>query len=234
VTAARVDTPVLSLGDVIKVYKEGPIETVALRGVHLDIAPGEYVAICGPSGCGKSTLLAIAGGLTRPTAGRVQIGGREISGLSESELSEVRRATLGMVFQSDNLFSWMSAQENVELAVRLAGGSDARRLSHELLASVGLESRARERVSKLSGGERQRVSIAVAIANQPRVLLADEITGELDSKSAGSVLDTIDRLVAEQGTAVIAVTHNPEAAARAMRQVDMVDGKIETGPPDER
>ncbi len=223
------DRPVVSLSDVIKVYKEGSVETVALRGIDLRVSAGEYLAICGPSGSGKSTLLSVIGGLARPTAGRVEVRGTDISSLSESELSGLRRNTFGMVFQAENLFSWMTAQENVELAIRLTGGGGARAGAREMLQLVGLNGRQGERVSRLSGGERQRVAIAAAIANRPAVLLADEITGELDSASAAVVLDVLDQLVAREGTAVLAVTHNPETAARAARRVDIVDGKIVSG-----
>lgn len=221
--------PAIALTDVIKVYKDGPIETVALRGIDLRVARGDYLAICGPSGCGKSTLLAITGGLARPTAGRVEVAGADISGMSEPDLASVRRATFGMVFQSDNLFSWLTAGENVEVALRLAGRGKSRPAARELLARVGLDGRRGERVSKLSGGERQRVAIAAAMANEPKVLLADEITGELDSASAAVVLDTLDQLVAREGTAVLAVTHNPETASRAGRRVDMLDGQVVSG-----
>lgn len=228
-SAALGQQPVLALSDIIKVYKEGPVETVALRGVDLTVSRGDYVAICGPSGCGKTTLLSITGGLARPTAGRVDVGGTDISGLPEADLARVRRETFGMVFQADNLFSWMSAQENVELALRLNGRRDIRPAAREALSVVGLDDRRGERISKLSGGERQRVAIAAAIANRPPVILADEITGELDSASAAVVLDALDHLVAQEGTAVVAVTHNPEAAARAARRIDMIDGQIVSG-----
>lgn len=228
-TASISSPPVIVLNDVIKVYKEGPVETVALRGINLSVSRGDYLAICGPSGCGKSTLLSITGGLARPTAGRVDVGGTDISGLPEAELAGIRRKTFGMVFQADNLFSWLTAQENVELALRLSGRRDARTAAREALSLVGLADRRGERVSKLSGGERQRVAIASAIANRPQVLLADEITGELDSASAAVVLDALDNLVAREGTAVLAVTHNPEAATRAARRIDMVDGQIVSG-----
>lgn len=219
-------TPVIALRDVIKVYKDGSIETVALRGIDVEVMPGDYVAICGPSGCGKSTLLAITGGLARPTAGRVEVTGHDIAAVPERDLAQFRRATFGMVFQADNLFSWMSAQENVELALRLAGRGSPGQLAREMLAVVGLDDRRHERASRLSGGERQRVAIAAAIANGPKVVLADEITGELDTGSAAVVLDALDQLVAREGTAVLAVTHNPETAARASRRVDMLDGQI--------
>lgn len=222
--------PVLVLSDVFKVYKEGPVETVALRGVDVVVGEGEYIAICGPSGCGKSTLLSIMAGLTRPTAGRVEVAGQDIAGQTEAELAVVRRRTFGMVFQSDNLFSWMSALENVELGLRLNGRRDARRAAREALSAFGLDARRNDRVARLSGGERQRVAIAGALANQPAVLLADEITGELDSGSAAVVLEALDEVVAG-GTAVVAVTHNPEAAMRAARRVDMVDGRIATAVP---
>ncbi len=221
--------PVIALNDVIKVYKEGPVETVALRGIDLRVSPGDYLAIRGPSGCGKSTLLSIIGGLARPTAGRVEVGGTDISGLPEADLAGIRRDTFGMVFQADNLFSWLTAQENVELALRLNGRPDVRAAAREALSLVGLDERRGERVSKLSGGERQRVAIATAIANRPQVLLADEVTGELDSTSAAVVLGALDQLVGREGIAVLAVTHNPEAAARAARRIDMVDGRIVSG-----
>ncbi len=218
--------PAIQLEDVFKVYKEGPIETVALRGVSLQIAQREYVALCGPSGCGKSTLLNLIAGLALPTAGRIRVGGSEIGGQTESERSALRRTSVGLVFQSDNLLPRLTVLENVQLPARLAGRSDARSLAAAALESVGVEGLGSRYPDQLSGGERQRAAIATAIALSPAVLLADEVTGELDSRAGQVVLDLLARLNRERGMTILAVTHNPAAAASADRIVNMQDGAI--------
>lgn len=218
--------PAIELQDVFKVYKEGPIETVALRGVSLRIATGEYVALCGPSGCGKSTLLNLVAGLALPTAGRIRVAGVEIGGQTEAERSIMRQTSVGLVFQSDNLLPRLTVLENVELPARLAGRSNARGLATTALESVSVEKLRSRYPAQLSGGERQRVAIAAAIALGPSVLLADEVTGELDSKTGQVVLDLLSHLNRERGLTIVAVTHNAAAAASADRVVNMLDGAI--------
>ena len=218
--------PAIELSDVFKVYKEGPIETVALRGVSLRIEEGEYAALCGPSGCGKSTLLNLVAGLALPTAGRVRVAGTEIGNQTEAERSRLRRDTLGLVFQSDNLFARFTVFENVQLPARLAGRPDAPKLAKAALESVGVGSLGARYPGQLSGGERQRVAIAAAIALGPRILLADEVTGELDSRTGAVVLDLLSRLNQELGLTILAITHNAAAAERAQRVVNMQDGTV--------
>lgn len=218
--------PAIELQDVFKVYKEGPIETVALRGVSLQITAGEYVALCGPSGCGKSTLLNLVAGLALPTAGRIRVAGVEIGGQTEAERSTMRQTSVGLVFQSDNLLPRLTVLENVELPARLAGRANARGLAAAALESVSVEKLHGRYPAQLSGGERQRVAIAAAIALGPAVLLADEVTGELDSKTGQVVLDLLSHLNRERGLTIVAVTHNAAAAASADRVVNMMDGAI--------
>jgi putative ABC transport system ATP-binding protein len=226
VTSLEQGIPAIELHDVFKVYKEGPIETVALRGVSLKVATGENVALCGPSGCGKSTLLNLVAGLTLPTAGRIRVAGVEIGGQTEAERAALRRETVGLVFQSDNLFPRLTVLENVQLPARLAGRSNARQLAATALESVDVGSLGSRYPAQLSGGERQRVAIAAAIVLLPPVLLADEVTGELDSRTGQVVLDLLSRLNRERGLTIFAVTHNLTAAASADRIVNMRDGAI--------
>ena len=222
----RAGVPALELRDVFKVYKDGSVEAVALRGVSLRIAPGEYVALWGPSGCGKSTLLNLAAGLALPTAGHVLIEGRDIGGQPEDVRALVRQDAIAVVFQSDNLLPRLTVQENVELPLRLAGASGASQAAQEALAAVGVGDLGQRYPEQLSGGERQRVAFATAIAGDPRLLLADEVTGELDSRNGEVVLDLMDRLNRERSMTILAVTHNPLAATRAQRRVVMRDGRV--------
>jgi len=215
----------LALDDLFKIYREREIETVALRGASLTVAPGEFVAIVGPSGSGKSTLLGIIAGLTTPSAGRVFIEGRNIASLSEDERADLRRRRIGIVLQSNNLIPFLSARENVALA--MASSDDAaRRRATTLLERVGLGDRLEHRPARLSGGEQQRAAIAVALANDPAILLADELTGELDSVTAAHIMALLVELNAERGTAIILVTHNLALAAQATRAVRMLDGLL--------
>ena len=223
--AATSSAPALELQDVFKVYKEGPIETVALRGVSMRVEPGEYVALCGPSGCGKSTLLNLVAGIALPTAGRVRVCGAEVGGQTETERALMRRS-VGLVFQSDNLFPRLTVLENVQLPARLTGRGDAAKLAAAAIENVGVGSLGGRYPAQLSGGERQRVAIAAAIALAPTVLLADEVTGELDSRTGQVVLDLLTRLNRETGLTIVAVTHNPAAAASAHRVVNMRNGAI--------
>lgn len=223
---AAVAQPVLQLHDLYKIYKEGDIETVALRGARLAVQTGEFVAITGRSGAGKSTLLNLIGGLATPSAGRIVIEGIDLARLSESERAAFRRRTLGIVYQADNLIPFLSARENVMLPMQLARRKEAGKRARALLDEVGLGQRMQHKPAMLSGGERQRVAIAVALANEPSLLLADELTGELDTATADKVMDLLATLNAVRRLTLIVVTHNRQVAARAQRQVLIADGQL--------
>ncbi len=216
----------LLLNNLYKIYKEGLIETVALRGVELKVDRGEFVAITGRSGAGKSTLLNIIGGLATPSAGQVIIDGKDITRMNEGERAAFRLDHIGIVYQMDNLIPFFSALENVMLPMQTAGRSDAEERAVQLLDEVGLLERINHRPAQLSGGERQRVAIAVALANEPSLLLADELTGELDSNTANKMMDLLGVLSVVYHLTLIVVTHNKTVAARAPRQVKIADGKI--------
>ena len=216
----------LLVQELYKIYKEGEIETVALRGADLAVQPGEFVAITGRSGAGKSTLLNLIGGLAVPSAGRVVIGGTDIARLGERERAAFRRDKIGIVYQADNLIPFLTSLENVGLPMQLAGRREAAKRARGLLAEVGLAERADHRPGMLSGGERQRVAIAVALANEPQLLLADELTGELDSVTADMVMDLLGKLNTSRQLTLVMVTHNPSVAARAWRQVQIADGQL--------
>ncbi|RAY15479.1 macrolide ABC transporter ATP-binding protein [Actinomadura craniellae] len=207
----------------------GGVSVEALRGVDLRIAPGEFAAIVGPSGSGKSTLMHLLGCLDRPTAGSLRIGGREVAALSDAELAELRNATIGFVFQSFQLLARTSARDNVALPLvyRGVGRAERRRLAAEALATVGLGHRLDHRPNQLSGGEQQRVAIARALVGEPRVVLADEPTGNLDTRTGHEVMDLLARLNTERGVAVVLVTHEHDVAARARRQIRIRDGRVE-------
>ena len=210
-----------------KTYSSDGIEVLALRGVDLDVADGEFVAVMGPSGCGKSTLLHLLGGLDRPTAGTIRLGERQVESLSETEWAVVRRQEVGFVFQFFNLVGNLTVAENVELPALLVGAprSEARARRAELLERLGVEARADALPSRLSGGQQQRVALARARVNRPRVLLADEPTGNLDSDSARAVLAVL-REVQEEGQTLVLVTHDPRVAASADRVVRLRDGLV--------
>lgn len=221
----------IQLKELYKIYKDGEVEAVALRGVDLAIEPGEFVAISGRSGAGKSTLLNIIGGLTLPSAGKVQISGQDISRMDEGERATFRRQKLGVVYQGENLIPFLDALENVMLPMRLDGRKDTDERARWLLDEVGLSERLHHRPGMLSGGERQRVAIAAALANQPEVLLADELTGELDSGTAAKVMELLDDLNDTHGLTLLIVTHNKDVAAYAQRQVLMSDGQLLENEP---
>jgi ABC-type lipoprotein export system ATPase subunit len=216
--------PALELRDLFKIYREGSIETVALRGADLTVAPGEFVAVVGPSGSGKSTLLALAAGLATPSAGQVLIEGRDLAALGEEARADLRLRRVGLVLQRDNLLPFLSAHENVILAI--ADGDGRRGRATALLERVGLGARLDHRPAQLSGGEQQRAAVAVALANDPALLLADELTGELDSATAAGIMRLLADLNRERGTAIVLVTHNLDLAARAGRAVRMLDGLL--------
>jgi putative ABC transport system ATP-binding protein len=222
----QVDWPVLEMHDVFKIYRSGPVETVALRGVDLELDAGTLGAILGPSGCGKSTLLALAAGLDRASAGDVRSAGTSLLTRTEEELAAYRAHSVGIVFQSGNLWPSLSARENVLAALRLAGIADAPRRTAESLAEFGLADRAEHRAAALSGGEQQRVAIAAAVARQAPLILADEPTGELDAANQDVVLRALRGLPREHDCAVLVVTHSPVVAAAADQVIEMRDGAV--------
>ena len=221
--------PAIEAVDVRRSYRTGGTEVEALRGVDLTIDEGEYLAIVGPSGSGKSTLMHLLGCLDRPTSGRLRIGGRDIADLSQTELARVRNAEIGFVFQSFQLLARTTALDNVALPLVYRGiGAKARRaLAAEALQAVGLGHRLRHRPNELSGGEQQRVAIARALIGGPRILLADEPTGNLDTRTGREVMEVLEALNADRGVAVVLVTHDPEVAGQTRRQVRIRDGLIE-------
>jgi len=219
--------PVIRLQDVRKVYDSGDTAVHALRGVTLDIDPGESMAIIGPSGSGKSTLMHIIGCLDVPTSGEYDLAGSSVASLSPRELARVRNQKIGFVFQSYNLLPKASILRNVELPLMYAGmgRSDRRERASEALRRVGLLERARHLPSQLSGGQRQRVAIARALVNQPHIVLADEPTGNLDTQTGREILDLFDELNG-QGHTIILVTHDMSVASHARRIIRIVDGQI--------
>lgn len=214
----------LLLRDVFRIFRSGPVETVALRGANLQIDAGEFVAVVGPSGSGKSTLMHIAAGLEEASAGSVEVAGEPFAGLDDEALLRMRRRLVGVVFQRDNLWSHLTALENVALAGQLARRPDAIERSRSLLDDLGLAARANHLPSELSGGEQQRVAVAAALINEPALLLADEPTGELDRASETLVLDVLETARHARKCALMIVTHSEEVAARAGRVVRMENG----------
>ncbi|WP_214327248.1 ABC transporter ATP-binding protein [Nonomuraea sediminis] len=222
-------TPALECVDVTRRYQLDGVAVEALRGVSLSIGQGEFVAILGPSGSGKSTLMHLLGCLDRPTSGHLRVNGVEMSGLSDTQLAELRNRTIGFVFQSFHLLARTSALENVALPLVYRGISRNERISRSraALESVGLGHRMDHRPSQMSGGEQQRVAIARALVGEPKVLLADEPTGNLDTANGTEVMAILDRLNSERGVAVVLVTHEPDVAAHARRQIHVRDGVVE-------
>jgi putative ABC transport system ATP-binding protein len=221
------ERPVVEVRDLHREYHMGDELVPAVRGVTLDIAPGDYVAIVGPSGCGKSTLLNLIGGIDRPSAGTVTIGGARVDEMSDSAATRFRLEHMGFVFQRFYLMPALTAVENVELPMaeaRLPADRRARR-ARDLLAYVGLGERRTHRPAQLSGGEQQRVAIARALANDPDILLADEPTGELDAKTGIEMIDLLGQ-VSRDGTTIIVVTHDEHLARAARRVVHMRDGVV--------
>jgi putative ABC transport system ATP-binding protein len=218
---------VLRAQGLAKTYSGDGIDVLALRGVDIDVGEGEFVAVMGPSGCGKSTLLHLLGGLDRPTAGSIELGGKRVESLSETQWAVRRRREIGFVFQFFNLVGNLTVAENVELPARLAGlsGREVSRRTAELLGRLNISAQAEMLPSRLSGGQQQRVALARALVNRPAVLLADEPTGNLDSGSAGEVLALL-REVQADGQTLVLVTHDARVAATADRVLSMRDGLV--------
>ena len=216
----------LELIDVFRIYRSGPVETVALRGLSLQVEPRELVAVIGPSGSGKSTMLAIAAAMDEPSAGDVRIEGRSLARLDEAERARLRAREMAVIFQSDNLWPTLTARENVEASVRLAGiDRDPGDAADEVLAIFGLEKRANNTPDRLSGGEQQRVAIAAAAARRPRIVFADEPTGELDAENESIVLDSLGRMRDTYQSAVVLITHSQQVAGRCDRVIQIADGR---------
>ena len=222
----ELDWPALQFHDVFKIYRSGPVETVALRGLELRIDRGELVAVLGPSGCGKSTMLALAAALDEPSAGEVRAGERSLQRLDDDELAVYRAREVALVFQSDNLWPALSARENIVAGLRIAGRDRLYDLADDALGAFGLERRGTHRASALSGGEQQRVAIAAAYARGAPLVLADEPTGELDQRNEQIVLDALAHLRDAGGAAVVVVTHSERVAAAADRVIEMRDGRV--------
>jgi putative ABC transport system ATP-binding protein len=216
--------PLIRMRDVFNIYREGDVETVALRGADLEIERGSVTSLMGRSGSGKSTLLMLTAGLAQPSAGQILLDGRDIGRLDEAERSRIRAEHIGIVFQSGNLIPFLTARENVETAMTYGRSTTARAI--DLLAAVGVSELADRRPRQVSGGEAQRVAIAVALANAPDLLLADELTGELDSATAQDILALLRRLHEERGLTIVLVTHNPEIARQAERVLVVNDGTV--------
>jgi len=214
----------IRLQDITKVYPMGNRELTVLREINIHIAQGELVAIMGPSGSGKSTMLNLIGCLDTPTSGSYYLEDREVSRLSSGELAAIRAHKIGFVFQTFNLLPRLSALANVELGLRYAGGSDRKR-AMEALAKVGLSDRANHRPTELSGGEQQRVAIARALAKNPPLLLADEPTGNLDSRSGEEIISILTSLHAEQGITLLTITHDTNIAHHCQRIIHLKDGQ---------
>jgi putative ABC transport system ATP-binding protein len=219
---------VIEAKDLTKIYKMGEVEVQALCGLSLQIAPGEVVAIMGPSGSGKSTLMNIIGCLDRPTAGEYILDGVQVSNLKDDQLAAIRNRKVGFVFQSFNLLPRATALANVELPIRYSGSGKGRKeRARQALESVGLQDRIYHRPNELSGGQQQRVAIARALVNNPAIILADEPTGNLDSKSGEEIMNLLLNLNKERGTTLIIVTHDPGVASRTQRAIHIRDGMVE-------
>ena len=223
---SAVGEDVLRLEDVYKIYRMGSVEVAALNGVSLEIRAGEMVSIMGPSGSGKSTLMNVIGCLDVPTAGKYYLDGEDVGALSDNRLSEIRGRQIGFVFQTYNLLPRLTARANVELPLVYASGASRRQRALEALETVGLAERARHKPMELSGGQQQRVGIARALVKEPRILLADEPTGNLDSRSSEDIMALLKSLNRDQGQTVIIVTHEDDIARQTDRMITILDGKV--------
>ena len=222
---------VIEAHDLTKIYKMGEVEVQALRGVSFTIQRGEVIAIMGPSGSGKSTLMNTLGCLDRPTSGEYILDGEPVASLNDDQLADIRNRKVGFVFQSFNLLSRQTAITNVELPLRYSGTTDGRReRAMEALKAVGLEDRMTHRPTELSGGQQQRVAIARAIVNNPAIIMADEPTGNLDSKVGKEIMSLLLNLNQERGTTLIIITHDPTIAEQTQRVIRLRDGLLEGAP----
>jgi putative ABC transport system ATP-binding protein len=223
-----VSAPIIRIRGLRKIYRTGKVEVEALRGVDLDVPRGEFLAIAGPSGSGKSTLFHIVGGLTPPTSGEVTVGGRNVSGVGESGRTELRRHSVSFVFQKFNLLPNLTARDNIRTALYISGKRpdpfDPELI--KLLELLGIAGRLNHKPSEMSGGEQQRVAIARALATRPAILLADEPTGNLDSRNSLAVLNILKDLNVRLGQTILMITHNAEAAAFGHRIMHMTDGRL--------
>jgi putative ABC transport system ATP-binding protein len=223
------DAPILSFENLCKSYMLGSVELKVLQDINLTISSGEYIAIMGPSGSGKSTLLNMIGCLDRPTSGKYWLGGQEVSSLDDNQLSAIRGRRIGFVFQSFNLISQLNIIENIEIPMFYQGFSEHESVARakELAEMIGLGDRLNHRPTELSGGQQQRVAIARALSNDPILVLADEPTGNLDSKSGAEILRLLDGLH-QQGKTLIIVTHDQNIAAHANRRIELLDGRVDS------
>jgi len=230
------NSPVLSLRGVTRTYPTGQGELTVLKGVDLDILPGELVGLIGPSGSGKSSLLHAAGLLERPTSGEIRIDGEDVGALDERARTRLRLSSVGFVYQFHHLLPEFDARDNVALPMRIAGypEAEARKRAQAALGSLGLADRVLHQPAQMSGGEQQRVALARALANSPRLLLADEPTGNLDPATSQSVFETLQRLVKETGVAALIATHNMELAGHMDRVFALKDGHLEERPAEGR
>ncbi len=219
---------VVEAKDITKVYQMGEVEVHALRGLSVQIAPGEVLSIMGPSGSGKSTLMNILGCLDRPTSGEYSLNGESVATLTDDQLADIRNRGVGFVFQSFNLLPRQTALANVELPLRYAelNGRNRKQVAKEALEAVGLGDRIKHKPNELSGGQMQRVAIARALVNDPAIIMADEPTGNLDSKSGDEIMNLLRKLNEERGTTLIIVTHDPEIAELTDRVISLYDGRI--------
>lgn len=217
----------IKLTGINKIYRTNEIETLALENVNLDVVKGEFVSIMGPSGCGKSTLLNIMGLLDAPSSGKIEINGTSVESMKDKELAAFRNKTLGFVFQSFHLINSLNVIDNVELPLlyRKMAAKERTRLAKEVLERVGLSHRMRHMPTQLSGGQCQRVAIARAIIGHPEIILADEPTGNLDSKMGAEVMELLHRLNKEDGRTIVMVTHNEEQAKQTSRTIRFFDGR---------
>ncbi len=219
--------PIIEVVGLTKVYHMGGVDVPALRGVDFEAQPGEFVAVLGPSGSGKSTLFHIIGGLTPPTDGHVKVAGKDLAAMTDSQRTAMRKTEVGFVFQRFNLLPTLTAAENIAIAKDIAGNRNEDKDFEDVLQILGIRNRLHHKPYALSGGEQQRVAIARAIVNRPRILLADEPTGNLDSQNSETVLNTLKELNQRFGQTILMITHNPEAASFCThRMVHMRDGRI--------
>lgn len=222
-----VDAPIIEVERLRKVFRLGGVDVPALRGISLEIESGEFAAVLGPSGSGKSTLFHVIGGMLAPTSGSVRLAGHELINLTDAERTQLRKSMVGFVFQRFNLISTLTAEENIRIAQHIAGTTKDESHLEQIIGILGIQHRLRHKPYALSGGEQQRVAIARALVNQPRIVLADEPTGNLDSENSITVLDTLKTLNKQLGQTVVMITHDADAAAYcSSRVIRMKDGRV--------